>query len=86
MKALRAFNRNISNVNCVELEKKEALTALNWKIVELAALNRKKSGVKRQKTGKIAALTACNPKIALLTACNRKNSGVCGVELEIGWR
>ena len=49
-----------------------ALTALNWKIAELAALNRKESGVERQKTGKIAALTACN----------RKNSGVNGVQQE----
>ena len=46
MKALTAFNRNISGVNCVEIEKKEALTAISVGMKELTAFNWKNSGVR----------------------------------------
>ena len=68
MKALTALNRNISAVNCVELEKKEALAAFSYQYEGDNGVYRKNSGVsgvepekssvKRQITGKIAAFTA----------------------------
>ena len=45
MKALTALNRNISAVNCVEVEKKEALTAFSCQYEGVNGVYRKNSGV-----------------------------------------
>ena len=46
MKALKAFNRNISGVNCVELEKKRHQRRFSVGMKALMAFNWKNSGVK----------------------------------------
>ena len=62
--------------------KKAALTALNWKKIEINGAEPEKWRPWQRWTGKIATLTALNRKNSGINGGETGKSGVNGVELE----